>query len=111
MRGLLVEHELDIEWRIVAAQVESLYAGRRCVGIGNVVDGPAILLDLLQTVVLRVANDVPPGSPVCHATESLAATGGGYGLNGLTERAGLLGGTLHAGPGENGWVVELMVPG
>jgi signal transduction histidine kinase len=64
-----------------------------------------------QAAVLQVANDTPPGAPAGHPTGPLAATGGGYGLNGLTERAQLLGGTLHAGPGENGWVVELTVPG
>jgi signal transduction histidine kinase len=42
--------------------------------------------------------------------DSLAATGGGYGLDGLTERAELLGGTLHAGPDQQGWTVELRVP-
>ena len=64
-----------------------------------------------QAAVLRVANDTPPGAPAGHPTDPLAATGGGYGLNGLTERAELLGGTLHAGPSEDGWVVELKVPG
>ena len=64
-----------------------------------------------QAAVLRVANDTPPGAPAGHPTDQLAATGGGYGLNGLTERAELLGGTLHAGPSEDGWVVELKVPG
>jgi signal transduction histidine kinase len=67
-------------------------------------------------VVLRVANTAPPGAPASHPAQPLAATGGGYGLNGLTERAELLGGTLQAGPvrqqGEpgEGWAVELKVP-
>ena len=64
-----------------------------------------------QAAVLRVANDTPPGALAGHPTDPLAATGGGYGLNGLTERAELLGGTLHADPSEDGWVVELKVPG
>jgi signal transduction histidine kinase len=64
-----------------------------------------------QAAVLQVANDTPPGPPGGHPTDPLAATGGSYGLNGLTERAELLGGTLHAGPGQDGWVVELKVPG
>lgn len=71
-----------------------------------------------QQAVLRVANGTPPGAPGGHPAGPLAATGGGYGLNGLTERAELLGGTLRAGPadddadGEAGqtWVVELKVP-
>ena len=60
------------------------------------------------TVLLRVANDGPPG---CTDVQTLAATGGGYGLAGITERAELLGGTLRAGPSQEGWVVELRVPG
>jgi signal transduction histidine kinase len=64
-----------------------------------------------QVTGLRVANSAPPGDPGAGPGEPLAATGGGYGLSGLTERAELLGGTLHAGPDGNDWVVELTVPG
>jgi signal transduction histidine kinase len=44
----------------------------------------------------------PPGQ--------LAATGAGYGLLGMRERAELLGGSLAAGPDEKGFVVRLQVP-
>ncbi|MYR45473.1 histidine kinase [Streptomyces sp. SID5910] len=44
----------------------------------------------------------PPGE--------LAGAGGGYGLLGMRERAELLGGSLRAGPGEEGFVVTLKVP-
>ncbi|MFG2681704.1 sensor histidine kinase [Streptomyces sp. NPDC048392] len=44
----------------------------------------------------------PPGE--------LTGTGGGYGLLGMRERAELLGGSLRAGPGEEGFVVTLKVP-
>lgn len=40
----------------------------------------------------------------------LAVSGSGYGLLGMRERAELLGGTLEAGPGEEGFVVSLRVP-
>ncbi|HEY3941257.1 MAG TPA: histidine kinase [Acidimicrobiales bacterium] len=40
----------------------------------------------------------------------LAHTGGGYGIEGLRERAELLGGTLAVGPLGAGWQVELRVP-
>jgi signal transduction histidine kinase len=40
----------------------------------------------------------------------LSATGAGYGLTGLRERAELLGGTLHAGPDGSGWTIELRLP-
>ncbi|MFD4943839.1 sensor histidine kinase [Streptomyces sp. NPDC058239] len=42
--------------------------------------------------------------------EELAASGSGYGLLGMRERAELMGGTLEAGPGEEGFVVSLRVP-
>ncbi|MFI1678594.1 sensor histidine kinase [Streptomyces sp. NPDC020607] len=41
----------------------------------------------------------------------LGTSGGGYGLLGMRERAELLGGSLEAGPGEEGFVVTLRVPG
>ncbi|MFG2607033.1 sensor histidine kinase [Streptomyces sp. NPDC048514] len=40
----------------------------------------------------------------------LTASGGGYGLLGMRERAELLGGSLAAGPDEEGFVVTLKVP-
>ncbi|GAA2330372.1 histidine kinase [Streptomyces kunmingensis] len=42
--------------------------------------------------------------------EDLAVSGSGYGLLGMRERAELLGGTLDAGPYEEGFVVTLKVP-
>jgi signal transduction histidine kinase len=63
-----------------------------------------------QTV-LNVTNERPPGHADGVPGEPLAATGGGYGLDGLTERAELLGGTLRAGPDEQDcWTVELWIP-
>jgi signal transduction histidine kinase len=44
------------------------------------------------------------------APSSLAASGGGYGLRGMRERAAQLGGTLAAGPTSDGWRVELHLP-
>ncbi|MEV7246052.1 histidine kinase [Streptomyces sp. NPDC093248] len=40
----------------------------------------------------------------------LTASGGGYGLRGMRERAELLGGSLDAGPDEEGFLVTLKVP-
>ena len=45
---------------------------------------------------VRRANSPPPGA--------------GYGLLGMRERAELLGGSLEAGPDEEGFVVTLKVP-
>jgi signal transduction histidine kinase len=58
-------------------------------------------------VVLTVTN---AGCPDGRAPGPLAHTGGGYGLEGLRERAELLGGTLAAGPHGDGWQVTLSVP-
>ena len=60
-----------------------------------------------EEVVLTVTDD---GCPEGIAPSSLADTGGGYGLEGLRERAELIGGTLVAGPFGPGWQVRLSVP-
>jgi signal transduction histidine kinase len=58
-------------------------------------------------VVLTVTDT---GSPDGRAPGPLAQSGGGYGIEGLRERAELLGGTLVAGPQGAGWQVMLTVP-
>jgi signal transduction histidine kinase len=45
-----------------------------------------------------------------HEPGPLAASGGGYGLVGMRERAELIGGTLEAGPTGEGFSVLLRVP-
>ena len=61
-------------------------------------------------VVLTV-DDVPASAaPGARAPEGLAASGGGYGLQGMRERAQLLAGTVSAGPSGDGWRVELRLP-
>jgi signal transduction histidine kinase len=64
-----------------------------------------------RTTGLRVVSAAPADVPRAGPGEPLAATGGGYGLTGLTERAELLGAKLRAGPDGDDWVVELTVPG
>jgi signal transduction histidine kinase len=59
-------------------------------------------------IVLRV-EDRPHGS-TARPADGLAGSGGGYGLQGMRERARLLGGTLSAGSVEGGWRVELRLP-
>jgi signal transduction histidine kinase len=65
-------------------------------------------------VVLVVADRTPAGHPAGQAGGAprgeLAASGGGYGLQGMRERAQLLGGTLSAGSVNGGWRVELRLP-
>jgi signal transduction histidine kinase len=43
-------------------------------------------------------------------SNALAGTGGGYGLEGMRERARGLGGSVSAGPDGDGWRVELRLP-
>ncbi len=50
---------------------------------------------------VRVADD---------GTAAATPGGGGHGLTGITERVGVLGGTVEAGPTERGWVVEAVLP-
>ena len=50
------------------------------------------------------------GCPNGHAPGPLAHTGGGYGIDGLRERAELIGASLVAGPRGPGWEVTLSVP-
>jgi signal transduction histidine kinase len=57
-------------------------------------------------IVLRVVNRLPGPT----ASRPLAATGAGYGLTGLRERAALGGGTLTAGPADDQWQVTLRIP-
>ena len=52
----------------------------------------------------------PAGQAGAAGAGGLAATGGGYGLQGMRERAQLLGGTLTAGSVDGGWRVELRMP-
>jgi signal transduction histidine kinase len=71
--------------------------------------GAAAKVELAFTpgeIVLTVSDT---GCPDGIAPGPLATTGGGYGIEGLRERAELIGGTLVAGPLRAGWQVRLSV--
>jgi signal transduction histidine kinase len=59
--------------------------------------------------VVLLIEDRPSGAGAPIPT-GLADSGGGYGLQGMRERAALLGGTLDAGAANGGWRVELRLP-
>lgn len=56
------------------------------------------------------ASDTTGQGGISRIADDLVTTGGSYGLQGMRERAALLGGTLSAGPEGNGWLVELRLP-
>jgi signal transduction histidine kinase len=56
---------------------------------------------------VKVIDD---GRPPGVEPSVLAGTGGGYGLEGMRERADQIGARLSAGPQNGGWQVHLMVP-
>jgi signal transduction histidine kinase len=60
--------------------------------------------------VVLLVQDRHPTSRPAPAPDGLADSGGGYGLQGMRERAALLGGTLDAGAVGEGWRVELRLP-
>jgi signal transduction histidine kinase len=60
--------------------------------------------------VVVVVDDRPTVAQPVGQAGGLAATGGGYGVQGMRERAELLGGTLSAGRTDRGWRVELRLP-
>ena len=64
--------------------------------------------DIADPDVVLVVDDYLPGT--ARAPSPLATTGGGYGVQGMRERAQALGGTLTAGARRDGWRVELRVP-
>ena len=66
-----------------------------------------------EDIVLLVADRPTGGGAGARpgaSANALAGSGGGYGLQGMRERAQLLGGTLRAGAEGDGWRVELRLP-
>jgi signal transduction histidine kinase len=60
--------------------------------------------------IVVVIEDRPTAPSLAPVSESLAASGGGYGLEGMRERARGLGGSVSAGATATGWRVELRLP-
>ena len=72
--------------------------------------GQALGDEVVLVVDDRPTAAQPVGQAAAARPGGLAATGGGYGLYGMRERAQLLGGTLTAGSVDRGWRVELRLP-
>jgi signal transduction histidine kinase len=60
--------------------------------------------------VVVVVTDHADGASTQPTLSDLAASGGGFGVRGMRERAEALGGTLSAGPVDGGWRVEMRLP-
>lgn len=69
----------------------------------------SVSVEVGDAVEVRVTDE---GATPAEAADAAARgdVGGGKGLVGLRERAGLLGGTLESGPHDGGWRVTLHVP-
>jgi signal transduction histidine kinase len=74
-------------------------------------DAVDVRLDYLpDTVTLTVEDIARQPVPVSVPPGSTVTSGGGHGLTGMQERAGLLGGVLSAGPTKAGFRVRLRLP-
>lgn len=63
-----------------------------------------------REVGLSISNPAISNPASSNGESVLAATGGGYGIQGIRERVLLLGGQVEAGPTPGGWVVSAQVP-
>jgi signal transduction histidine kinase len=78
-------------------------------GVGLVVEDFRAPEDKPAPALLVPGGTTPPYPPA-PAAGTVEASGGGYGLTGMRERAELLGGTLTAGPTGHGFRVGLRIP-
>jgi signal transduction histidine kinase len=69
-----------------------------------------VQLDYLPGTVVLAVEDTARRLASVGARAAAPTASGGYGLTGMRERAGLLGGTLEAGPTDTGFRVQLQVP-
>jgi len=69
---------------------------------------PTVELEFASDALILTVADT--GRPDGTAPAPHAYSGGGYGIDGLRERARLIGGTLTAGPQHDGWRVQLIIP-
>ena len=111
--GLDVRFQTDGEARAVAAEAGlALYraAQEALTNVSRYAPGARVVVCLgydSDRVRLVVDDHRSPGTSV---PAGLSGAGGGYGLAGMRERLERAGGSLRAGPTEDGWRVEAEVP-
>jgi signal transduction histidine kinase len=105
--GVRVDVERDGDLTVVPAAVElSAYrvAQEALTNVVKHAPGASVAVRVTtdsRFLRVRIADD---------GTSATAPAGRGHGLIGITERVGVLGGTVEAGPTEHGWVVEAVLP-
>ncbi|MDI3404876.1 sensor histidine kinase [Streptomyces cavernicola] len=111
--GLTVAAEVDGDLAALPALVGR--EGYRIVqeGLSNALryaNGAPVRLQLAVTdeeLTLVLTNPVPSDTA---PSDTAPRTGGGRGLRGIEERAGLLGGTAHAGAADGVWTLHVRLP-
>jgi signal transduction histidine kinase len=68
----------------------------------------AVAVTATASELVATIENERPEAPI--PAGAISASGGGYGLRGMRERAQALGGSLEARPTDHGWRVELRVP-
>jgi signal transduction histidine kinase len=90
----------------------ALYRGAQeaLTNVGRYAPGAAtsvVLSYASHRTTLTIEDSLDEAAPT---TSGLVSTGGGNGLHGLRERLERVGGSLEAGPTDNGWRVQLEIP-
>ncbi|WP_232534985.1 sensor histidine kinase [Nocardia terpenica] len=106
--GLEVHYRLTGDPDVVSASTGlALYriSQESLANVAKHAPGARVTLGIAVTaadITVRVANTLPDGTP--------ARRGRGMGISGMRQRAELLGGTLTAGPRDDGWQVDVRIP-
>lgn len=102
LQGDLGDLEASVEAGLFRVAQEAITNARRHARRASLIS--VLISGSADAVHLTVTDD---GDPVRPGTNA----GSGYGIIGMTERAALLGGRLHAGRGPAGhWIVEALIP-
>ncbi|PZS28848.1 MAG: hypothetical protein DLM59_13930, partial [Pseudonocardiales bacterium] len=102
----LPAHAVDIDGARWGAATATLREGLTNISRHSTSRQVSVEVAVSDTGLRLTVIDMDPDPTVTRAP----GQGGGHGLTGLTERAALLQGTLHAGQHGNGWQLRLTLP-